>query len=129
MVFTATISFKQGIKAPNIIKSMNFANPTATDRLMMSRVRIWGPTIETHLSTGLKKFVKHPNWMRDRKLAEVPTHSPLINHPYFDMTEIHKAKRESQETKKFRYMMKGVKVGRKKGGGKVELMSVFEKKK
>lgn len=129
MVFLGLYTWRQGIKNPNIIKTMDFVNPTGTDKLLMARVRIWGPSIPTHIGSGYKGWQKKPEWHQDKKLSDIPTNKPFSNHPYFDFRDAKQAKIDSQESKKFKYMMKGVKVGRKKGGGKVELMSVFEKKK
>lgn len=107
---------------------MNFKNLSATDRLLLARVRIWGPTIPTHLPSGIKQFKKRHPYERKEHLHAHPVHNPVQNYPYVRLADEYAKKQEVLDEKKLRFMMKGVKIGRKKGGGKLTLMSVFEKK-
>lgn len=48
MVNLGAPTWKLGIQRPNVIKAMNFLNPTGQDKLLMARCRIWGLTLQTH---------------------------------------------------------------------------------
>jgi len=48
--------------------------------------------------------------------------------PYISYEGDQERKNAQLERRKLRIMMRGIKIGRKKGGAKISLMSVFEKK-
>jgi hypothetical protein len=129
MVNLGAPTWKLGIQRPNVIKAMNFLNPTGQDKLLMARCRIWGLTLQTHLG-NLKRYEGLEDRRKgDAKLLDWPNWRITQNFPYHNRKHEREDKQKVEEEKKFKYMMKGVKVGRKKGGASMSLMSVFEKKK
>lgn len=48
--------------------------------------------------------------------------------PYFNFTEKKLYLQDLNDKRKLRVLMRGIKIGRKKGGARVSLMNVFEKK-
>ena len=49
-------------------------------------------------------------------------------YPYLSFSEATERKKMMLEDRKMRIMMRGVKVGKKKGGEKISVMKIFEKK-
>lgn len=103
---------------------------SGTQKLMLARRRIFGCSIGSNFSTGrsVMKIAPMTNAKRRLGLAEASAVDPRSRYPMLLDPEIKEWKQMLLEAKKLRVLMRGVKVGKKKGGGKVNLMSVFQTK-
>ncbi len=59
---------------------------------------------------------------------DTPLNMPNYIYPFFNDLEKEARKKEMFEARKLRILMRGVKIGKKKGGQQISLMSIFEKK-
>lgn len=58
----------------------------------------------------------------------VPLHRITRLYPFISDMKEQQRKKDLLEERKMRILMRGVKIGRKKGGEKISIMSIFEKK-
>lgn len=103
---------------------------TPMQKLMLARRRIFGCNYGSNYSSGRNVFKKTGMTFASRREAYAGAHTldSLNRFPYLYEVADLEWKAELFEAKKLRILMRGVKVGRKKGGGRVNLMSVFQTK-
>lgn len=115
---------------PSVANQFYKGQLTPIQRLMLARRRIFGCSYGSNYRSGRSVFKDHGMTFGERReqLAKAHTLDSLNRFPYlYEVTDI-EWKAELFEAKKLRILMRGVKVGRKKGGGRVNLMSVFQTK-
>lgn len=119
--------FKTGIN-PNHRSMFDLANLTPTQKLELTSSRIFGHNIGSNHPSGIKVLrrvlVGPARFMR----YKYPIWDIRMNLPFYQNKQEIAWKKYLDERRKLRIMMRGVKVGRQKGGGRVSLMNIFETK-
>jgi small subunit ribosomal protein S33 len=120
--------WKTGIN-PSARSRMNLKKLSGRDKLALTSARIFGTNISGNLQSGNKQFRKKLIAAKRLIRYNVPVWNPRVILPMIMDYESQMYKADLDEARKFRYMMRGIKVGKQKGGVKVSVMNVFEKKK
>ena len=125
--------FKLGVKVPSkaslFRENLRKNKLTGRQKLELTRSRIFDTRIHDGFNHNINKFGKRT----DKAAAEFSPHKdglsalhPHMKHPMLRDQTYDGYRRQLFESRKLRLMMRGVKVGRKKGGGRVNLASVFQ---
>ena len=125
-----TARFRPSIATQFYVKQLNNEEYTPTQKLMLARRRIFGCSYGDGYKSGRSEFKRHAMTKGERRyqLVRLNAIEPLRQYPLLQDPEPIEWRRILFEARKLRVMMRGVKVGRKKGGGRVNLMSVFQTK-
>ena len=126
MVYTKVFTFKTG-KSPSPMLFFNMKNPTPTQKLMLTRCRIFHTQLNTGHSTGVNEFNVRPKG--EVKLANMrfiyPENKDAYNSYPNPNNIVNKGLKE--EEKKMKIMMRGIRLGVKKGGQRVDIAKVVQK--
>lgn len=120
-------SFKTGVN-PCIRNQIDMNYLTGTQKLMLANTRIFGTTIPANMRNGNRVLKAPLKGAKRLSIFEVPIWNHRYWFPYFRDHDIIKFREEVAEGRKLRILMRGVKIGKKKGGSGFALMNIFEKK-
>ena len=123
MVFVRFPQLRQGVN-PSLKTAFDPKNLTPSQKMQLTRNRIWGNMIGSNYRTGYKELKKgFPGEARAAyyELAHLEMIYPFIK----DWEKINKHKVKYQE-RKSRIFQRGIKIGNKKGGDSKSGMSMFE---
>ncbi|KAL4454911.1 hypothetical protein ABPG74_006293 [Tetrahymena malaccensis] len=120
-------NFKMGIN-PSLRSKLNPLALTGSQKIMLASSRIFGTNISGNLRSGNQELQK--KFSPEKELAEFNTyaHDLASGFPWVQYYEQKERNKMMIELRKMRILMRGIKIGKKKGGGKVTLMDVFETK-
>jgi len=127
MVFVRYPSFKCGI-TPSIKSRIDPNNLTGTHKLLLTSARIFGFNIAGLHKTGSKVLRKSLQGQKRYERYAVPIWNPRRVYPFWRNTEKDEFLKLLRQAQILRMIMRGVKVGKRKGGTKVQLLNIFEKK-
>ena len=123
MVYVRFPQLKHGMN-PSLKTAFDPKNLTPTQKMQLTRNRIWGNMIGSNYRSGYKELKKgFPGEARGNyyDMSQLEMIYPFIK----DWTKINKHKMQYQE-RKARIFMRGIKIGNKKGGDSKSGMSMFE---
>eukprot|EP01016_Furgasonia_blochmanni_P009574 TRINITY_DN13971_c0_g2_i6.p2 TRINITY_DN13971_c0_g2~~TRINITY_DN13971_c0_g2_i6.p2 ORF type:complete len:172 (+),score=31.90 TRINITY_DN13971_c0_g2_i6:208-723(+) len=127
MVYIKRLSWKTGINPSNWTR-IDLNNLTPTQKLMLISARIFGTTFGGNLRNG-NKVLRAPLKGEKRLIRyQAPLYDIKLLYPWMVSNEKRVYERQNEERRKMRLLMRGIKIGKEKGGAKVSLMSVFEKR-
>lgn len=123
-------NFKTASVRPSVAAQFFKGPLTPMQRLMLARRRIFGCNYGSNYRGGRSVLKSAGMTQGERRENLVGAHSldSLTRFPMLYESSDIGWKAALFEAKKLRILMRGVKVGRKKGGGQVNLMSVFQTK-
>lgn len=127
MVYFKFPKFKTGSN-PSIIHQFNVNALTGTQKLMLAHSRIFGTNIPGNAQTGNKILRRPLKGAKRLSIFEIPIWNHKIWFPFLRDHQNDQFQSELMEGRKLRILMRGVKIGRKKGTAGLSMMNIFEKK-
>lgn len=121
-------NFKLGIK-PSMRSVFNMEKLTGTQKLQLVQARIFGNSIGGNMRNGMKPLKRVDDSQNRLDQYSVPVWNPQQWFPFLEDVDTREWRRELQEGRKMRILMRGVKIGRQKGGEKVSILNIYERKK
>ncbi|EGR32354.1 hypothetical protein IMG5_086270 [Ichthyophthirius multifiliis] len=121
-------TFKLGIN-PSARSKFDPKNLTGTQKIQLASCRIFGSTIGGNLRSGGKELKKRDVSHKILDEFNIKSYDIFEGFPWIQNQERKEWLKEQMEERKMRILMRGIKIGKKKGGGKVTLMDVLETKK
>ena len=119
-------NFKTGIK-PSPVRKFNMTNLTNIQKLMLVRNRIFGTTINENYRTGAKNLRKGMQYWRDLNYDWVHCTEAF---PWIKDNDEIKRRKDMFEARRLRIVMRGVKIGQKRGSsGRTAANTIFDTKK
>ena len=102
---------------------------TGTQKVMLASARIFGYTIGGNKPSGQKSMAKQ--YMHDKVLANFknPVWDPTFDFHWITLEKEKERHKMMQDRRKMRIVMRGIKIGKKKGGEKASNVNIFETKK
>lgn len=128
MVYLKWINYKTG-KHLFEGQLVNYVKPTPSDKLKLTACRIFGTSLNYGQPTGMNEWKKTPTQAARAVVNPYPINDERRVYPYYYDKVLMDRRKEKFEQKKMKILMKGIKLGKKKGGQKMTLMDIYEKKK
>ena len=125
MVQLKLTNFKTGKKF-NPRSEYNLNNLTPTQKMNLTYCRIWGTQIGDNIRSG-NKIIKNQKYIGNENVftGAIPRdHQPWLEDHYVENIKI-----EQNADRRERILMRGVKIGQRKGGDTTGKFSIFNTKK
>ncbi|KRX05331.1 hypothetical protein PPERSA_00632 [Pseudocohnilembus persalinus] len=127
MVFLKVPKFKTGI-TPSKANQFDLNNLTGTQKIQLAGSRIFGYTIGGNKSSGAKVLQKNLQMKKvHQSMYQIPIWDVSWAYPWISYEYEKQRFRMLTDKRKMRILMRGVKIGKKKGGEKVSVTEVFGK--
>ncbi len=127
MPYLKYFTFKTGTN-PSVRSSFDLNCLTGSQKLQLASSRIFGNAIGGNMRSGNRALRAHLKGAKALSIFEIPIWDHQQWFPYLKDFENSEFKHEILEERKLRILMRGVKIGKKKGTGSFALMNIFEKK-
>ncbi|KAM3140137.1 hypothetical protein pb186bvf_007690 [Paramecium bursaria] len=128
MGYHRLMSFRLGIR-PSVRQQFDMNNLTGTQKLLLVQSRIFGTQFGGNLQNGRQELQRAPVGQRRFEQYQVPVHNPSQVFPFMQDQDLKEWKQQLVDGRKMRIMMRGVKIGRQKGGGRLSILNIYERKK
>lgn len=123
MVYVRFPVMKTGVN-PSVKTMLDPMNMTPTQKVWMTKNRIWGNQLSGNERSGFKELC---NFRGEAQAQYYDNSSLKMVYPFIDKWDEHNKKKMKYEERKSRIYMRGVKIGTKRGGGIGKSMGMFEK--
>ena len=125
MVQLRLTNFKTGRK-PNPRSEFNLNNLTPTQKMTLTYCRIWGTQIGDNIKSG-SKIMKNQKYIGNQNVFTGAI--PRDHQPWLEDHSVENLKREGAAERRERVLMRGVKIGQRKGVDAKGKFSIFDTKK
>ena len=127
MPFIKYYTFKTGV-SPSIRGSLDPKCLTGSQKLMLTSARIFGGRIGSNSPAGTRAIRAPLKGAKRMSMYDIPVWNYQQWFPFVQDFDNNEFRQEVFEDRKIRILMRGVKIGKKKGGTGFSLMNIFEKK-
>lgn len=127
MPYIKYLSFKTGIN-PSIKSRFDLNCLTGTQKLMLASSRIFGNSYNGNERAGTRVMRSNLRGAKRLSIFEIPIWNHKHWFPFLRDFDREDFKSELVEARRMRVLMRGVKIGRKKGQTGFSMMNIFEKK-
>ena len=127
MPFIKYYTFKTGVN-PSLRGNLDPKFLTGTQKLMLTTSRIFGNRIPGNAPSGVRAIRAPLKGAKRMSMLDIPVWDYQQWFPFVQDFEKNEFRQEVFEERKIRILLRGVKIGKKKGGEGFSLMNIFEKK-
>ncbi|CAK72733.1 unnamed protein product (macronuclear) [Paramecium tetraurelia] len=121
-------NYRLGI-SPSVRSSYKMDNLNPSQKLDLVAARIFGISFGGNLRNGMKAIKRLDSGQNRARQYSVPVWNPAQWFPFMTQWKKLEFNRKLVDGRKMRIMMRGVKIGRQKGGEKISILNIYERKK